>query len=308
MLRAHRSGDGELVWQVDTVDRFGVVQNFFGVGSSPVIEGDLLIAQVGGSPPDSPPIHSGAVRPNGTALVAFDKLTGEVRWRLGDELASYSSPVVATVGGRRWGFLFSRGGLLGFDPRAGTLDFFFPWRAALLESVNAATPVVVGDRVLIAETYGPGAALLKVRPGGYEVVWKDAGRDKSLQPHWNTPVHHRGHVYASRGRHRGNAELRCVELATGNVRWRRPGLGRASLLYADGHLLALSEDGTLRLIEATPEAYREIAAVDLSALEVSLGGEPRPLLREPAWNAPVLSHGLLYLLGRDTLVALDLRP
>ena len=114
---------------------------------------------------------------------------------------------------------------------------------------------------------------------------------------------------SSSGRNSGDAELRCVEHATGRVRWSRPGLRRATLLWVDGHFLVLSETGELRLIEATPEAYREVAAVDLLRVEARIGGaDPRPLLRSPAWNAPVLSHGLLYLLGRDTLVALDLRP
>ena len=155
------------LWEVDTSARFGVVQNFFGVGSTPVVEGELLIVMVGGSPRGSPSMQLGdGSQGNGTGLVAFDKTSGEVRWTLSDELASYSTPRVVTMSGRRRGFAFTRGGLLGFDPIRGSREFFFPWRARRLESVNAATPVVVDDTVFISETYGPGSVLLKVPPNG----------------------------------------------------------------------------------------------------------------------------------------------
>ena len=109
-LRSHRVDDGSLVWQVDTAATFGVIQNFFGASSVPVVEGDLLIAAIGGSPEDSPGIQSGKVVGNGSGIVAFDKRTGEVRYRITDELASYSSPRIVTIGERRWGFFFARGG------------------------------------------------------------------------------------------------------------------------------------------------------------------------------------------------------
>src|SRR5262249_35588189 len=153
--------------------------------------------------------------------VAFDKMTGEVKWRAADELASYSSPVLATVGERRWCFVLARGGLVGLNPADGKVDFHFPWRSTKLESVNASNPVVVGERVLISETYGPGAALLTVKAGAApKVVWSDADKkldDKSLRCHWMTPIHHDGYVYGCSGRHSDEAELRCVELATGKV-------------------------------------------------------------------------------------------
>ncbi len=312
-LRCHRIVDGAVLWDVDTVERFGVVQNFFGVGSSPVVHENLLIAVVGGSPPGSPRIHTGSVTGNGSGLVAFDKRTGEVRYRVTDELAGYSTPVIAAIGGRDWGFAFMRGGLIGFDPIAGTQDFFFPWRAKILESVNASTPVVVGDTVFVSETYGPGSALLKVEPGGYDVVWQDPpGRGKALQTHWNTPVFHDGYLYGSSGRSTSNAELRCVRHATGEVMWSRKGLGRATLLYANGHFVVLSENGELRLIRASPESYQEVALDDLSARP---GPASRPasqpsgsLITPPAWNAPVPANGLLYVRGKDTLVALELDP
>jgi outer membrane protein assembly factor BamB len=301
-LRCHRVVDGELLWEVDTATRFGVVQNFFGVGSTPAIEGGLVIAQVGGSPPGSPKVHSGLVAPNGSAVVAFDKRTGEVRYAVGDDLASYAAVRLATIGGRRWGLVFARGGLLGFEPSTGAVDFHFPWRARVLESVNASTPVVVGDRVLISETYGPGGALLAVRPGAAEVVWTDAPRrDKSLACHWSTPIHVDGVIYASTGRHAAGAELRAVELETGRLLWREPGLQRTSLLAVDGHLIALSEDGTLRLIRLDRERFAKIG-------EIVLRDHGQSLIRPPAWNAPILAHGILYLRGKDRLVAIELIP
>jgi outer membrane protein assembly factor BamB len=318
MLHCLDAASGKLIWKVDTAADFGVIQNFFGVGSSPVVEGDLLIVQVGGSPPESknvPPGRLDLVEPNGSCVVAFDKRTGKVRYQVGDDLASYAVPKLATIGGRRWCFVFARSGLLAFEPKSGKIDFQFPWRAKILESVNASMPVVAGDRVLLSETYGPGGVLLQVAHGEEpKIVWSDEARhrDKSLQTHWNTPVEIDGFVYASSGRHTENAELRCVELATGEVKWSVPNLTRASLLYVDGHFVCLSEDGTLRLIRVNPEKYELIAE---AVLEDRPPTEPNPfgfqapkLLRYPAWAAPILANGLLYVRGADRLVCLELIP
>ena len=308
MLHCLRAEDGKLVWKKDVNADFGVVQNFFGVGSTPVVEGDLLIAQVGGSPKGTT-----ETRPTldlegaDSGVVAFDKYTGEVKYHVSDELASYSSPVLATIGDRRWCFVFARGGLIGLNPADGKVDFHYPWRAKILESVNASNPVVVGDRVFISETYGPGTALLEVKPGGCKEVWTDADkpRNKAMQCHWNTPICVDGYLYGCSGRHTENAELRCIELATGKVMWSEPDLKRCSLLLVDGHFVCLSEDGALRLLKVNPKKYEEVSRVDLKRTE---DGEEVPLLQYPAWAAPVLSHGLLYLRGRDRLVCLELIP
>ncbi|HYN01045.1 MAG TPA: PQQ-binding-like beta-propeller repeat protein [Vicinamibacteria bacterium] len=312
-LRAHAVGDGRLLWEVDTAARFGVVRNFFGVGASPVVEGELLIAQVGGSPAGSPPVSSGEVKGNGSGIVAFDKKTGAVRYQLSDELASYATPRLSTIAGRRWGFAFTRGGLLAFEPTAGRVDFFFPWRARKLESVNAASPVTAGDTVLVSESYGPGSALLRVKPGGFEVVRQDPRRDQSLQQHWATPVLRQGTLYASSGQSSGESELRAVDHESGKVLWREKGLGRSNLTYADGHLLVLTETGRLLLVKATPERFVKVAELDLGAGSASDDSRPktaitarteRPRLLFPAWNAPVLSNGRLYLRGRDQIICL----
>lgn len=310
MLHCVSAADGKVVWRVDTVADFGVVANFFGVGSTPLVEGDLLIAMVGGSPPGSPPTSSGRVTGNGSGIVAFDKRTGAVRYKSSAELASYASPTVATFDGRRWGFVFARGGLVGFDPATGEVDFEFPWRAKILESVNASNPVVVRDEVFISEAYSGshGGCLLKVRAGGADVVWSDAekGRRKSMQTHFNTPVHVGGFLYGSSARHSQDAELRCIEWGTGRIRWSQPGLGWASLTYFDGHFACLTEDGTLRLLRANSEQYEPKAEIMLQggADQGKLAGQP--LLKYPCWAAPILAQGRLYVRGRDRLVCLEL--
>jgi outer membrane protein assembly factor BamB len=316
MLYCLDATTGKQVWKVDTAAQFGVIQNFFGVGSTPVIEGDLLIVPVGGSPAESkrvPPGRLDMVVGNGSGIVAFDKRTGAVKYQITDELASYASPALATIDGRRWCFLFARGGLVGFEPASGKVDFQFPWRASILESVNASNPVVVGDLVFISETYGPGGALLRVKAREATVVWSDATRrrEKAMQTHWNTPIHHKGYLYGSSGRHTENAELRCIEMASGKVMWSEPNLTRSSLLYIDDHFICLGEDGTLRLLRVNPNKYEPVAEVMLrgdAPAPNDLGFRGRQLVRYPAWAAPIVSHGLLYVRGVDRLVCLQLIP
>jgi outer membrane protein assembly factor BamB len=305
-LRCVDATTGKQVWEIDTQNRFNVVRNFFGVGSTPLVWGDLVIANIGGSPPGGPTdvyAARGAVQGNGTGVVAFDKRTGEVVWKASNELASYSSPVAADINGRPWCFVYARGGLVGLDPRTGKVDFEYPWRAPLLESAIASTPVVVGDEVFLSESYAVGSSLLKVRPGGFDIVWKDdrQTRDKSLLLHWNTPVYHEGFLYGSSGRHASNAELRCIEWKTGKVRWSQPALGRASLTYADGHFICLAENGTIHVLRASPNAYEPVRSIELR------DDADIDLLTPPAWTAPVIARGLLYVRGDDRLVCLDLR-
>ena len=297
MLHCVTVADGKKVWAIDTQKDFHVHQNFFGVGSVPVVEGDLLIVAVGGSPAGPRPRDLREARGNGSGIVAFDKRTGKVAYRSTDELASYASPIVRTIDGRRLGLYFARGGLIGFDPKTGKLDFRFPWRAKIEESVNASNPVVVGDKVLVTECYGPGGALVKVKPGGVEKIWTDADadRDRRLACHWNTPIHVDGYVYGSSGRHENEAELRCVELTTGKVQWSEKRLSRASLTLIDGHFLCLTETGELLLLKANPAKYDRAArwVTDLDG---------------PCWAAPVVAQGLMYIRGKDRLVCVELIP
>ncbi|MEW4562661.1 PQQ-binding-like beta-propeller repeat protein [Bremerella sp. JC770] len=297
----------EAIWNRNLSEEFNVVPNFFGVGSTPVIFEDKLLVMVGGSPDEFKglgPYQIDRVTGNGSAIVAVDKKTGKTIYKISDELASYASLTLAEIDGRPWCFAFLRGGLLGFDPRDGTIDFHYPWRAKKLESVNASTPVVVGDEVFISECYAMGSTLLKVKPGGYEVVWKDElrSRDHAMETHWNTAVYKDGYLYASSGRHSHQAELRCIEWKTGKVVWAEPSLTRSSLLLVEDYLVCLSEYGALRLLKANPEKYEVIS-------EISLEDEDgNALIKPPAWSAPILSNGKLFVRGDNRLVCLQVIP
>jgi len=297
----------QAIWKRNLTAEFGVVPNFFGVGSTPVIFEDKLLVMVGGSPEEFQglgPYQIGRVTGNGSGIVALDKKMGETIYQISDELASYASLTLAEIDGRPWCFAFLRGGLLGFDPRDGAIDFHYPWRAKKLESVNASTPVVVGDEVFISECYALGSTLLKVKPGGYEVVWKDKqrSRDHAMETHWNTAVYQDGYLYASSGRHSHQAELRCIEWKTGKIMWSESGLSRSSLLLVEDYLICQSEYGTLRLLKANPEKYDLIS-------EISLEDEDgNALLKPPAWSAPILSDGRLFVRGDDRLVCLQVIP
>jgi outer membrane protein assembly factor BamB len=315
MLHCLRASDGKMLWNVDTNQKFGVVQNFFGVGSTPAISGDLLICMVGGSPPGSPGLYAsnGQVDGNGTGIVAFDKFTGEVKYTITNELASYASTRLARIADRSWCLQFCRGGLVAFDPQSGKIDFQHPWRSDLLESVNASTPVVVGDEVFISETYSIGSSLLKVRPGGYDVIWQDPprSRERAFRAHWGTPIHVDGYLYGASGRNPPDTDFRCVEWKTGKVMWKKETNDRSSLLYVDDHFINLGEFGKLQLLRLTPQRMEVVSEVVLrrngQETDPVDGGAPR-LLKSPCWAAPILAHGLLYVRGDDRVVCLEVIP
>src|SRR5262249_38288308 len=125
--------------------------------------------------------------------------------------------------------------------------------------------------------------------------------------HWCTPIYHEGHVYGTSGRHMQNADLRCVELTAGRVKWNIRGLTRLSLLMVDGHFVGLTEEADLLLFKFDPNKCDVISEMDLRE-GVTVNGKLVVAVKPPCWAAPILSHGLLYVRARDHLVCLELIP
>ena len=204
-------GTGKLIWKRDLQKEYRARQDFFGAASTPLIEGQLLIVNVGA--------------PGGPCVVGLDKTTGREAWRAGKEWGpSYASPVPAVVHGKRRVFVFAggesdppAGGLLSIDPSTGRIDFAFPWRSRTFESVNASCPVVFDNKVFISASYRAGGALVEIRPDfTHRQLWTTQG----FGLHFNTPVYRDGHLYGFDGRNEPDASLACVDAASGKVVWR----------------------------------------------------------------------------------------
>ena len=292
---------GELIWEVNTAKKFGVIQNFFGVSSCPLVYEDLLLVMVGGSPEESkkvPPGRLNLVKPNGSAIVALNRRTGEEVYRTGDDLASYSSMKLTKLNGQEVVLAWMRDSLLAFRPDNGELLFSKKWRARKLESVNASTPVVSDNKVYIGESYQKGGVVFEINESWQtKDLWSDDGkRNQSMAPHWNTPVLYEGHLYGCDGERLNGAKLRCVNFETGNVCWSVPGLGRSSVTYCDGHLVVMTERGELFLARATPEKFDRVTSYD---------GEVK--FRSPCWSAPVIVDGNLIVRGKNKVVCFALK-
>ena len=204
-------GTGKVIWKRDLDKEYRVPQDFFGTASTPLIEGPLLIVNVGA--------------PGGPCVVGFDKTTGREVWRAGKEWGpSYASPVPAVVHGKRRVFVFAggesnppSGGLMSIDPSNGRVDFAFPWRSRTYESVNASCPVVFDNKVFISASYRTGGALVEIRP---DFTHRQLWTTQEFGLHFNTPIYKDGYLYGFDGRNEPDASLACVDAASGKVVWR----------------------------------------------------------------------------------------
>jgi outer membrane protein assembly factor BamB len=267
---------GTRIWSVDTMQRFGVPKGFFGAAGSPLVEGGRVMVNVGGQ-------RGG--------IAAFDARTGDVLWTATRDGASYSSATGATIAGDRQAIFLTREGLVSLQPATGDVLFQRPWRARMAASVNAATPLVIGDLIFISAEYGPGAGVFRLDGTTLNELWAS---DEVLTNHYATSVHRDGVLYGFHGRQEFGPSLRAVDLRTGRVRWSEDQFRGGTVTLAGNRLLILREGGELVLADASPEAYRSLARAQV------LTGTVRAY--------PALFDGFLFARNDDTLICLDLRP
>jgi outer membrane protein assembly factor BamB len=274
-LHAVDLAKGTRLWSEDTMKRYGVAKGFFGAAGSPLVEDGRVIANIGGK---------------GAGIVAFEAKTGKVLWTATDDEASYSSAVGATIAGRRYALFLTRTGLVGLDPATGRVHFQRRWRARQAASVNAATPLAIGDLIFISAQYGPGAATLKYDGSTLTELWAS---DDVLSNHYATSVEQDGYLYGFHGRQEFGPSFRAVELRTGKVRWTQDGFQAGSVALAGNRLVILREGGELLLASASPDAFRVLARAQVLPATVRA--------------FPAIADGLLYARNDKTLVCLDLR-
>lgn len=253
---------GNLVWQQDIVKDFSGRNISWENATSPIIDGQMLYV-AGGGP--------------GESLLAFNKRTGEVIWKSGDELLTHAGPVLTTIHNQKQLIYFMQSGLVAVNPT----DGIEIWRTEFPFNVStAAQPVVAGNFVYCSAGYGVGAGLFRITEAMQaEDVWL---KKNKLMNHWSTPVVHHDHLYGMyEFKKYGKAPLQCVELATGKIKWKQRGFGPGNCIIVDDKVVALSDAGELVIAKADPSGYQELARAKI--------------LNGKCWSAPAYSNGRIYI-------------
>jgi outer membrane protein assembly factor BamB len=261
--------NGKVKWQKNITREFGVSPPNWGFAGSPVIEGDLLILNAG------------------VSGLALDKRTGQKVWLSKSGVGGYATPVVYRLDGTQYVAIFGRRALYGVELASGKQLWSFPWVTG--HDVNAADPLVHGNRIFISSNYGVGCALIEIQEKGPKLVWKN---DK-MNSHFSSFIYLDGYIYGNDGTasyRRGT--FRCLEFETGKEMWGE-NLGFGSLIATRDTLILFNDRGNLFIAEATPASYREISRAE-------------SVLGSTCWTPPVLCRGRIYLRNsRGDLVCID---
>ena len=262
---------GKAIWKRDIAADNDSPQPDWGRSSSPLVVDDLVVVSAGAS----------AAGPPGRSLVAYHRDTGEPVWRAGDDIASYSSPVLATLGGVRQIVVLNQRSVAGHDPATGRVLWNHPWPR---EAPTVAIPLVVSEnRVLLSSGYGIGSRLLQISRDGDSVSQALVWESPRLKAKFTNPILHDGFVYGL-----DDGVLVCLDPSNGERRWKGGRYGHGQTLLVGSHLLVQTEDGDVVLVDASPEAHRERARFTAFA--------------QKTWNPPALA-GRYLLVRTDTEAA-----
>lgn len=194
--------EGKVAWQRDLREEFKIRMPNWGIAASPLIEGERVFLQIGGS--------------DDSCVVALDRLTGETVWRsLADE-ASYSSPIMIDQAGQRVLVVWTGQRIVGLNPTDGALlwEHPYPW---VHWPIGIATPVFDGDQLLISDVHR-GSVLLKLgqQSPTVEQLWYRTNEDgAALHALMSTPLIIANHIYGADE----NGVLRCLKRETGEQVW-----------------------------------------------------------------------------------------
>lgn len=261
---------GKGVWGLNVIKGFRGEIPEWGYSESPLVEGERVFVAPGGP---------------GAGVVAFNKVTGEILWKSQNDRAAYSSAVAFDAGGTRGLAILTSSAAIGLNMQNGQLL----WRYAKVANdvANIATPIVHNGYVFVSSDYGTGCALLKLAADGKasEVYF-----NRDMRNHYTTSVLVGEHLYGF-----SSGILTAMNFMTGQVAWRSRSVGKGNCIVAEQRLYCMGEGGAVALIEATPEAYKEI-----SRFEIQRGGNP-------SWTPLAIANGRLYVRDQDRLYCYDIK-
>lgn len=271
-LRCVDARTGKLVWNKNILQENGAENLQWATAASPLVVDDKVIVVPGG--------------PAGKSVVAYNKLTGAAVWKVQNDPAAYASPSLVTLAGRRQVLVVTGSRLMGLAPEDGALLWSHPWSVSY--GVGASQPLVVGkNRIFITAGYGKGAALVEVAGAGKNYTARTVWENTSLKTQFNSPVIYNGHAYGLDGE-----ILTCVDVETGERKWKGGRYGRGQLIAASGHLIITTETGEIALVKADPAGFAEVARF--------------PALEGQTWNVPAIASGRLLVRNATQMACYDL--
>jgi outer membrane protein assembly factor BamB len=260
---------GKVIWSKNLLQELGAERTTWGLAGSVLIEGTLAIYNVG---------RTGA---------ALDKGSGKVVWK-SEGVGGYSTPVPFGQGGQRALVMFSAQTVVGVAVATGQKLWEHRWKTEY--DVNAADPIVSGATVFVSSGYGRGCSLIKVTGGQTKTVWEN----RNMRNHFANCVLVGDYIYGFDG-NTGGGGLKCLDLATGAVKWSQERLTTGGLMVADGKIVALADGGKLIIAAASPDGFKQLASANP--------------VKGRCWTMPVLANGRIYCKSNKEghLVCLDVK-
>ncbi len=272
-LFAVDAAGGQEIWATHLVDDYGSKKPYYGFTTSPLMADGVLVVQLGGE--------------GGKAVAGFDPDDGEVLWTVGDDTIEYHSPVVATIGGRQQVVAAGKDNLWGLEARTG--EVLWSYRHEGDDRAMGGftiVPVAAGEDRLFLMNKIDSSVMLQVVAGkdGYEIeeLWSGNGIKQSYVP----PVYHEGYLYGM-----NNRIFTCVDAVTGEVEWRSREPGDGFPTMVGDQLVIMTKPGSLHVAEASPEAYHEVARIDL--------------FEEHSWSETAFASGRLFARSMGHLARID---
>lgn len=272
-LRCLDAKTGKLIWNRNILTDNGAENIQWGMSASPLIVDDKVITHPGGT--------------QGKSVVAYNKLNGAPVWRVLNDEASYTSPMLVTLAGRRQILVVTASRAVGLA-EDGSLLWEYPWRNG--SNINVSQPIVVSpNRFFISAGYGKGASLVEVSGAGKSFTARTVWENSSMKNKFNSSVFLNGYIYGL-----DEGILSCIDAATGERKWKGGRYGYGQLLLASGHLIVITETGELVLVRATPDQFAEVAK--FSALEGR------------SWNVPAIANNRLLVRNATQMACYNLSP
>jgi len=280
VLQCFDAKTGKEIWKRDLLKDHAGRNIGWMNAQSPMLEGNAIFV-AGGGP--------------GQSLLAVNKKDGAVLWKAFDEKMTHATCVPATIHGKRQVIYFLQSGLLALEPATGKELWRYPFDYKVS---TAASPTVDGDVVYCSAGYGVGAGAVRISldAGAWKAteIYRLKG-DKPLANHWSTPVLHQGHLYGMfQFKEYGNGPVKCVEIATGKVKWEQSGFGPGHVILAGDKVVALSDAGDVVVFATDATKYTELARAHV------VDGK--------CWTTPGLSGGRLYVRSTKEAACLDVAP